>query len=98
MADMHILLVTGGDGTAFAHQLASRLGASDELVVVAPIVGDRWATGLKASPDLDALLAPLDAPATYAVADELVGVGYSPAWQRPSDLEVAGRLIRTELL
>jgi LPPG:FO 2-phospho-L-lactate transferase len=98
MADMRILLVLGADGAPFAHQLASRLGASDELAIVAPVVRDRWATGLKASPDLDALLAPVGGPATYAVSDELAGIGYSPKWHRPSDAEIAGQLIRTELL
>ena len=98
MTDMRILLVSGGDGTPFAHRLASRLEPSDELVVVAPIVRDQWTTGLKASPDLDALLAPVASASTYAVADELIGLGYFPAWQRSSDLDVAGRLIRTELL
>jgi LPPG:FO 2-phospho-L-lactate transferase len=98
MAGMRITLITGADGAPFTHDLTTRLAPGDELVVVAPTMRDRWSTGLKECPDLDALLAGPGTTPTYAVADELIGVGYSPAWQRPTDAEVAGRLIRTELL
>ena len=98
MADMRITVILGGDAASFAHDLAGRLGPEDELTVVAPTMCDRWATGLKVCPDLDALLAGGRAAPTYAVADELIAVGYSPAWQRPTDADIAGQLIRTELL
>lgn len=98
MADMRILLVVGADGAPFAHALAGRLEPGDELTVVAPTMRDRWAAGLKVCPDLDALLAVPGAAQSHAVADELIAIGYSPGWHRPSDSDVAGQLIRTELL
>ena len=98
MADMRITVIIGADGAPFAHDLAGRLGPEDELTVIAPTMRDRWATGLKVCPDLDALLAVGGAPQTYAVADELIAIGYSPAWQRPADADIAGQLIRTDLL
>lgn len=98
MADMRITVILGADGAPFAHDLAGRLEPGDELVVITPTMRDRWATGLKVCPDLDALLAVPGAAQTHAVADELNAIGYSPSWQRPSDADVAGQLIRTELL
>jgi LPPG:FO 2-phospho-L-lactate transferase len=96
---MRLTIVLDGDGAPFAHALAALLEPADELTVVVPTVRDRWVTGLKASPDLDALLGAAEpAAATHGVADELHALGYSPAWQRPTDAEVAGRLVRTELL
>lgn len=95
---MRITLITGAEGAPFAHDLAAGLDPGDELTVIAPTARDHWAAGLKASPDLDALLdAPGVAPA-YAVADQLLALGFSPAWQRASDQHIATRLIRTELL
>ena len=98
MADMRITVILGADGASFAHDLAGRLAPGDELIVVVPTLRDRWATGLKVCPDLDALLASPAAVPSHAVADELIAIGYSPAWQRPSDADIAGQLIRTELL
>jgi LPPG:FO 2-phospho-L-lactate transferase len=98
MADMRITVILGAEGAPFAHDLAGRLEPDDELIVVVPTMRDRWATGLKMCPDVDALLALPGTADTHAVADELIAIGYSPAWQRPSDTEVAGQLIRTELL
>ena len=98
MADMRITVILGADGARFAHDLTRRLGPDDELVVVVPTMRDRWALGLKVCPDIDAILAVPGTASTHAVADELVAVGFSPAWHRPADVDVAGQLIRTELL
>ena len=98
MADMRITLIIGADGAPFAHDLAERLEPEDELVAVVPTMRDRWATGLKVCPDLDALLAAPGTADSHVVSDELIAIGYSPAWQRPSDADIAGQLIRTELL
>jgi LPPG:FO 2-phospho-L-lactate transferase len=95
---MRITLITGADGVAFARGLAEALGSADELTVVAPIVRDHWSAWLKACPDLDALLEPSGVTPTYAVADRLRAIDYSPEWQRTSDQTVATRLVRTELL
>jgi 2-phospho-L-lactate transferase/gluconeogenesis factor (CofD/UPF0052 family) len=95
---MRITLVTGADGASFAHELAAALGPAGELTVVAPTVRDHWSAWLKACPDLDALLSPPHVEATFAVADQLRAIDYSPAWQRTSDQTVATRLVRTELL
>lgn len=97
MADMRILLVVGADGAPFARELGGLLGPDEELVVVAPTVRGHVAAGLQASPDLDGLLASPVSP-TYAVADALETVGYTPRWQRASDQAVAARLVRTELV
>ena len=97
MATMRILLVVGADGAPFAHELGELLEPDDELTVVAPTVRGHVAAGLQASPDLDGLLTPTT-PATYAVADALEAVGYTPRWQRASDQAVAARLLRTELV
>ena len=97
MARMRILLVVGADGAPFAHELGELLEPGDELTVVAPTVRGHVAAGLQASPDLDGLLAPTT-PATYAVADALEAVGYTPRWQRAGDQAVAARLVRTELV
>lgn len=97
MARMRILLVVGADGAPFAHELGGLLGPDDELTVVAPTVRGHVSAGLQASPDLDALLSP-SGIATYAVADALEAVAYTPPWQRASDQAVAARLVRTELV
>ncbi|KAA1400223.1 2-phospho-L-lactate transferase CofD family protein [Aeromicrobium ginsengisoli] len=93
---MRILLVVGADGAPFAHELGELLGPDDELTVVAPTVRGHVSAGLQASPDLDGLLTP--PLTTYAVADALEAVGYTPPWQRASDQAVAARLVRTELV
>lgn len=98
MADMRITIVTGADGAPFVHDLAARLAPEDVLTVIAPTVRDHWSAWLKASPDLDALLLAPGTPATYAVADQLRTIEYSPEWQRTSDQTVATRLVRTELI
>lgn len=98
MASMRITLMTGADGAPFALRLAAELGPDDELTVVAPTVRDHWSAWLKASPDLDALLGPFDTAPSYAVAEQLRTIQYSPAWQRTSDQAVAHRLVRTELI
>jgi LPPG:FO 2-phospho-L-lactate transferase len=95
---MRITLITGADGAPFAHGLAAALEADDSLTVVAPTVRDHWSAWLKACPDLDALLTPPGAAATFAVADQLRSIDYSPAWQRTSDQTVAHRLVRSELI
>ncbi|MBD8607838.1 YvcK family protein [Aeromicrobium sp. CFBP 8757] len=95
---MRITLISGADGAPFVHELAAALGPDDELTVVAPIVRDHWSAWLKACPDLDALLSPPGVTPTFAVADQLRSIDYSPAWQRASDQTVATRLVRTELL
>lgn len=97
MASMRILLVVGADGAPFARELGGLVGSDDELTVVAPTVLGHVSAGLQASPDLDGLLTPPATP-TYAVADALESVGYTPRWQRASDQAVAARLVRTELL
>jgi 2-phospho-L-lactate transferase/gluconeogenesis factor (CofD/UPF0052 family) len=96
MAGMRITLITGADGAPFAHALAALLGPDDELAVVAPTVRDHWSAWLKASPDLDGLLAPPGVEPTYGVADQLAAIDYGQ--QRVSDQAVAMRLVRTELL
>ncbi len=95
---MRITLISGADGASFVHELAAALGPADELTVVAPIVRDHWSAWLKACPDLDALLCPPGVTSTFAVADQLRSIDYSPAWQRASDQTVATRLVRTELI
>lgn len=95
---MRITLVSGADGASFAHALAAALDPADELTVVAPVVGDHWSAWLKACPDLDGLLVPPSVEPTFAVADQLRSIDYSPAWQRTSDQAVATRLVRSELL
>ncbi len=94
---MRITIVTGADGAPFVHELAAMLEASDELTVIAPTVRGHLAAGLQASPDLDGLLSPTTTP-TYAVADALDSVQFTPRWQRASDQSTAARLVRTQLL
>lgn len=98
MATMRITIVSGADGAPFLHDLAARLAPEDVLTVIAPTVRDHWSAWLKASPDLDALLLVPGTPTTYAVADQLRTIEYSPEWQRTSDQDVATRLVRTELI
>lgn len=91
---MRLVMLTGGAGAPLAHALA---GLVDDLTVVAPTTRDGWVTGLKRSPDLDALMAPADRP-TFGVADALGAIGFGAAWHRADDAEMARRLVRTELL
>lgn len=92
---MRITIVAGADGAPFVHDFADLLGAEDELTVIAPTVRGRLAAGLQASPDLDGLLS---SPSTYAVADALQSIEFTPAWQRTSDQAVAAQLVRTQLV
>ena len=96
MAGMRITLVLGADGASFAHDLAARLGAEDELTVIAPTVRGHFSVGLQASPDLDGLLAV--GAGTFSIADSLEEIGYIPSWQRASDQQLAVRLVRTDLV
>ena len=96
---MRIVLLTDGSGAGLAHDIAEQLGKGDTLDVVVPVTRDMWANGLKCSPDLDAFLTlPRTAPPTFAVADELAAVGFSPSWMRPTDSNIAVQIVRTELL
>jgi LPPG:FO 2-phospho-L-lactate transferase len=96
---MRIVLLTGGEGAGLARDLATLLTVDDTLDVVVPVTHDLWGHGLKVCPDVDAFLALQgSATPTFAVADELAAVGFSPAWMRPSDADVARQLVRTELL
>ena len=96
---MRIVLLTDGSGAGLAHDLAEQLENGDTLDVVAPVTRDMWANGLKCCPDLDAFLTlPRTATPTFAVADELAAVGFSPSWMRPSDRNIAVQIVRTELL
>jgi LPPG:FO 2-phospho-L-lactate transferase len=97
MAFMRITLILGADGAPFARDLAAGLGPDDELTVIAPTVRGHVSAGLQASPDLDALLTSSTAIPTYAVADSLELVGFTPRWQRATDQAIAARLIRTDL-
>ncbi len=96
---MRLVLLTGGEGADLAHALSGLFSVDDSLDVVVPVTRDLWGHGLKMCPDVDAFLALQgSAGATFAVADELAAVGFSPAWMRPSDADVARQLVRTELL
>jgi LPPG:FO 2-phospho-L-lactate transferase len=96
---MRIVLLTDGSGAGLAHDLAEQLENADTLDVVAPVTRDMWANGLKCCPDLDAFLTvPRTAAPTFAVADALAAVGFSPSWMRPSDRSIAVQIVRTELL
>lgn len=96
---MRIALLTDGSGAALAHDLFGLLTGEERLDVVVPVTRDHWAHGLKCCPDIDAFLAPSNSTEpSYAVADELAAVGFSPSWMRPSDAEIARRIVRTELL
>lgn len=90
---MRLVLLTGAHGAPLARALTDHV----ELVVVAPTTRDAWVTGLKRSPDLDALLADATEP-TYGVADALDGIGFGATWHRADDAETARRIVRTELL
>ena len=102
MDPMQLTLLGGAESAGFARDLASLLGEDDELAVVFNTSRDMWVHGLKRSPDADAFLTVLDAttprPPSFAVADEIDGLGMGPAWLRPSDQDVALNLVRTELL
>lgn len=94
---MRITIVTGADGASFVHALAGQLDPDDELAVIAPTVRGHVSAGLQASPDLDGLLSSTTTQ-TYAVADALDAVEFTPAWQRATDQAIAARLVRTQLL
>lgn len=98
MADMRILLVSGGDGVSFARALGDTLGPDDTLDIIAPVIRDHWSASLKASPDLDVLLTRPGVSSTHGVADELKAIDFSPTWQRADDQTIAARLVRTELI
>lgn len=99
---MHLTLLGGAESAGFVRDLAARLGHDDTLSVVHNTAHDLWAHGLKRSPDANALLRVLDPAAastpTFAVADEIIGLGIEPIWLRPSDQEVALDVVRTELM
>ena len=97
---MRIVLLTDGDGAGLAFGLAALLTQDDTLDVVVPVTRDAWTHGLKCCPDVDAFLAlpRTDTSTTFAVADELAAVGFSPGWLRPSDADIARQIVRTELL
>ena len=96
---MRLVLLTGGEGADLAHALSALFSVDDSLDVVVPVTRDLWGHGLKVCPDVDAFLAAQSgAGSTFAVADELAAIGFLPAWMRPSDADVARRLVRTELL
>lgn len=102
MVPMHLTLLGGAESAGFVRDLAGLLADGDELSVVFNTARDMWAHGLKRSPDADALLTALDKdPArspTFAVADDIAGLGVEPSWIRPSDQDVALQLVRTELM
>lgn len=99
---MHLIILGGAESAGFARDLASLLGDDDQLSIVFNTSRDMWAHGLKRSPDADALLTAFDQnlprTPTFAVADEISGLGMGPAWLRPSDQDFALQLVRTELL
>ena len=98
---MRIVFLTDGDGSDLARRLAALMTDDDALDVVVPVTRDHWTHGLKCCPDVDAFLTlPRDdiAAPTFTVADELAAVGFSPSWARPSDMEIARQIQRTELL
>lgn len=99
---MHLTLLGGAESAGFTRDLAALLGEDDSLSVVFNTSRDMWAHGLKRSPDADAFLTTLDSATprspSFAVAEEISGLGIGPAWLRPSDQDVALQLVRTELL
>jgi LPPG:FO 2-phospho-L-lactate transferase len=97
---MRMVFLSDLEGVSVAHDLATLLTDADTLDVVVPVTRDHWAHGLKCCPDIDAFLArPHHAETpTFTVADELAAVGFSPAWMRPSDVDIARQIVRTELL
>jgi LPPG:FO 2-phospho-L-lactate transferase len=97
---MRMVFLSDLGGISVAHDLAALLTDADTLDVVVPVTRDHWAHGLKCCPDIDAFLALPHRPdtPTFTVADELAAVGFSPAWMRPSDVEIARQIVRTELL
>lgn len=102
MVLMHLTLIGGAESAGFARDLFGLLEAEDELSIVFNTARDMWAHGLKRSPDADALLTALDKDATrapsFAVADDIAGLGIEPSWIRPSDQDIALQLVRTELM
>lgn len=98
MATMRITLISGADGGAFVHALATSLSPDDELVVIAPTVRGHIGAGLQANPDLDGLLTPAGVTPSYSTADSLDAIGYVPRWQRASDQAIAARIVRTDLM
>lgn len=102
MVLMHLTLIGGAESAGFARDLFGLLEAGDELSIVFNTARDMWAHGLKRSPDADALLTALDKDAprapSFAVADDIAGLGIEPSWIRPSDQDIALQLVRTELM
>ena len=102
MDPMHLTLLGGAESAGFVRDLAALLSDDDEFSVVFNTSRDMWAHGLKRSPDANALLTALGPSAprtpTYAVSQEIGGLGIGPAWLRPSDQDIAFDLVRTELL
>jgi len=97
---MRMMFLSDLGGVRLAHGLAALLTEGETLDVVVPVTRDHWAHGLKNCPDIDAFLAlrrDAEAP-TFTVAKELAAVGFSPAWMRPSDGDIARQIVRTELL
>ncbi|MFX4286089.1 2-phospho-L-lactate transferase CofD family protein [Janibacter sp. G349] len=104
---MRITVISGGPaGAPFVRGLADHLAASpgaDEVTVVANTGDDISLGGLRLSPDVDGLLAalsdaPVAAPDTSVVTDELGALGVLPAWFPVADREIATHLARTAWL
>ncbi|MGZ8718544.1 MAG: 2-phospho-L-lactate transferase CofD family protein [Aeromicrobium sp.] len=99
---MHLTLLGGAESSGFVRDLADLLTEGDQLSVVFNTARDMWAHGLKRSPDADALVTALDRQSprspTFAVAEEIAGLGVEPSWTRPSDQDVALQVVRTELM
>lgn len=102
MKTMHLTLLGGAESAGFVRDLAALLGSDDTLTVVFNTAHDLWAHGLKRSPDANMLLTVLEAEPprtpTFAVADEIAGLGIEPTWLRASDQDVALDVVRTELM
>lgn len=97
---MRVTVLTGADGASFVRDLCDLLDDHDDLAVVAPVSRDSWTHGLKRCPDLDALLAAFDdgTAETTAVTQRLADFALFTAARSSGDREIAGQLVRTELL
>ncbi|QBF45354.1 2-phospho-L-lactate transferase CofD family protein [Janibacter limosus] len=102
---MRITVISGGlAGAQLVSGLVDQLQDSHdraEVTVIANTGDDITLAGLRACPDLDALLAQLsDASpaATTVVSDELTSLGVHPDWYRVGDGELAVQLARTAWL
>lgn len=102
MVTMHLTFLGGAESAGFVRDLSNLLDDGDTLSVVFNTARDMWAHGLKRSPDADALLTALDTQPslaqTFAVADDIAGLGVEPLWLRSSDQDLALQLVRTELM